>query len=125
MASERGFEGAEETMTDEEQLGEQKQPTERPRLRYEEGLKRIWVVLSVCWVGFWLIFPVLAILQEGLRHEGLGLATILQEGLRREFRVWLLGGPRYPVGLGLCLFVSSCSLDHRGLHEQAVTGRAA
>ena len=44
-------------MTDEEELGEEEQPTARPRLKYGEGLKRIWVVLSVCWVGFLAHLP--------------------------------------------------------------------
>jgi len=80
MASERGLEGAEEAMTDEEQLGEQKQRTAGSRLKYEEGLKRIWVVLSVCWVGFWLIFTVVAILHEGLKH---GSVTSHPDGVWR------------------------------------------
>jgi hypothetical protein len=44
-------EGAEEAMTDEEKLGGAEQPVSRPRLEYEEGFKRIYIVLVVCGVA--------------------------------------------------------------------------
>jgi len=44
---------------DEEQLVEKEQPTARPRLEYEEGFKRIYIVLVVCWVALLsLMFPI-------------------------------------------------------------------
>jgi len=36
---------------DEEQLVEKEQPTARPRLEYEEGFKRIYIVLGHCQLG--------------------------------------------------------------------------
>jgi len=44
---------------DEGQLVEKEQPTARPRLEYEEGFKRIYIVLVVCWVALLsLMFPI-------------------------------------------------------------------
>ena len=47
------YQGVEKAMTDDE-----KRAKPQARLKYEEGLKRIYVVLVVCWVAFLLRFPV-------------------------------------------------------------------
>lgn len=91
-------------MTDEEKLSRDEQLTARPRLKYEEGLKRIYVVLVACWVAFLLRIPVVAILQEGVRHRGLGLGAILQEGLRPVSLPGLLGLLVIPPTLGYAFF---------------------
>ena len=57
---------------DEEHLREKEQPTARPRLEYEEGSKRIYIVLVVCWVALLsLMFPIRAILQGARLDQSL------------------------------------------------------
>ena len=82
---------------DEEQLVEKEQPTARPRLEYEEGFKRIYIVLVVCWVALLsLMFPIKAILQAAR--------------LDQSFSAGFLGILVIPPDLGYVLFVPSCSL---------------
>lgn len=78
---------------DEEQLVEKEQPTARPRLEYEEGFKRIYIVLVVCWVALLsLMFPIKG--DPASRSTG------------PKFLGRFLGDPRNPASLGLCPFCS-------------------
>ena len=89
--SEEGGRG--KAMIDEEQVDEEEQPeATRPRLKNEDGMKRTWVVLSACWVGFLLLFPLGAILQRGPNPL-------------TEHTVGFLAAAIIPPALGyLCLF---------------------
>jgi hypothetical protein len=84
--AERGAdsEGSEEAITNEEKLGEEEQPEARAQIKYKEGLKRIYVVFVVCWVAFFLMFPIASLFYAvtkpgGTRHryrrEGRALRT--------------------------------------------------
>jgi serine/threonine protein kinase len=78
----------------------------RPRLKYEAGFKRIFAVLAVCWVAYYLRRGIAVIVRGGYIDVG--------------FLVSRFGGGRYRAGLGLHLLLWSRSLDHGGLQEQAM-----